>query len=232
MKTLKYFNQISTTRKRRVETCLNGKYPYKLMLYKKKINALVNEDNSVLNRILPRKQPGLYMIRCIENDWRYYGESKNISGRLASHKSLLNRKIHPNQLLQNDWNKYGMKNFDFIILFMGSKWELQHVRRKKELELILFDSDIVYNIYEGVSNPKEKNPFWKRIHTPETKQKISEALKDRPNHLLGKKISIHNIEYPSIAEASRQTGEARKTIRRKIEDSNNLNYLEKSIEKN
>ena len=51
------------------------------------------KDNPVPNRIQPRKQPGLYMIRCIINDFRYYGESNNVSGRLASHRSLLIRKM-------------------------------------------------------------------------------------------------------------------------------------------
>ena len=107
-----YKNISPITRKGRLETCLNGKTPHfhKHFLVKKyllqsryfKLNCLKkeNEDNSVLNRILPRKQPGIYMVHCIKNDWRYYGESSNVSGRLASHKSLLNRKIHPNKNLQ------------------------------------------------------------------------------------------------------------------------------------
>jgi hypothetical protein len=37
---------------------------------------------------------------------------------------------------------------------------------------------------------------------PETKKKISEALTGRPNILLGRKISIKQIIYPSIAEVS------------------------------
>ena len=71
-----------------------------------------------------------------------------------------------------------------------------------------------------------KIPFWKKIHTPETKKKISEALKNRPNDLLGRKVSIKGIEYPSIAEASRQTNIARKTIRKKIEDKNEKQFFE------
>jgi hypothetical protein len=34
------------------------------------------EGQFVPNQIQPRKQPGLYMIRCTQNDWRYYGESQ------------------------------------------------------------------------------------------------------------------------------------------------------------
>jgi hypothetical protein len=50
-----------------------------------------------------------------------YGESQNVSGRLASHRSLLNRQIHPNYLLQ-DYNKYEINCFDYILYFHGPKW--------------------------------------------------------------------------------------------------------------
>lgn len=245
-------NTYWTFRKKKLETCLNGKIAnfkniylmneffslqlenhfesfvfHKLNLDKqvssKKINNF-KEHDSVLNQLLPRKQPGLYMIRCLKNDWRYYGESSNVSGRLASHKSLLNRKIHSNKILQNDWNLYGSDQFDFCVLFMGDKWEFAYIRRAKETELIVLNRDLAYNILEDASRPGDKNPFWKRLHTPEAKQKISNALKNRPNTLLGKKISIKNSIYPSIAEASRQTNIARKTIRQKIKDDKNQDY--------
>lgn len=187
---------------------------------------LLKEENSVPNRIQPRKQPGIYMIRCIKNDWRYYGESQNVSGRIASHRSLLNRKIHPNMSLQFDWNSLGSESFEFTILFMGEKWSQSFIRRGKEFELIVLDRALCYNIIDSFdSKSGEKNPFWGRIHTPEVKKKISEALKGRPNHLLGRKVSIKGVIYPSLAEASRQTGIARKTIRKKLADITNMDFV-------
>nr|ALO21029.1 putative GIY-YIG homing endonuclease [Lobochlamys segnis] len=178
------------------------------------------KDNSVPNRIQPRKQAGIYMIRCSENDWRYYGESKNVSGRLASHRSLLNRQIHPNRVLQYDWNTYGSEHFDFVVLFMGEEWESAERRRGKEMELIVFDRQIAYNITEGFlsQNKGLQNPFWGRVHTAETKKKIGDAMRNIPKDKLGLKISINGVIYPSLAEASRQTGMARKTIRYKLKD--------------
>jgi hypothetical protein len=231
-------NKKSITCKSRSETCLNGKTPifsnnflvvkYFLQSRLLKLNCLKkeNEDNSVPNRILPRKQPGLYMIHCLKNDWRYYGESSNVSGRLASHKSLLNRNIHPNRNLQKDWDLYGLDFFEFIVLYMGEKWIESYIRRGKETELIILDRNQCYNILEDASRPGELNPFWKKVHTPETKKKISEALKNRPNDLLGRKVYVKGVEYPSIAEASRRTNIARKTIRKKIEDKNEKQFFE------
>ena len=193
----------------------------------KSMQTEVNKkDNPVPNRIQPRKQPGLYMIRCIINDFRYYGESNNVSSRLASHRSSLNRKIHTNMVLQHDFNQYGLENFDFVVIFMGPCWENVLNRRGKETELIILDRALCYNILETTSKPGELNPFFGRLHTPETKKKISDALKGIPNDLLGRKVFVNGNSYPSIAEASRQTGEARKTIRKKVNDASVTNYYE------
>lgn len=184
-----------------------------------------DEEDSVPNRLLPRKQPGIYMIRCIQNDWRYYGESANVSGRLAKHRSLLKQNIHPNRALQVDWNHFSPENFDYTVLFMGPLWEQAFVRRGKEAELIILDRSICYNVFESFSKPGDQNPFWGRVHSPESKKKISEALKDRPNNRLGRKIFVRGVFYPSLAEASRETGIARKTIRKKIADLTDTNFV-------
>jgi hypothetical protein len=184
------------------------------------------KDNSVLNRSHPQKLSGLYMIHCLENDWRYYGESKNVSGRLSSHKSLLNRQIHPNKSLQIDWDTYGPAQFQFIILHLGNEWADPVIRRGKELEYIVQNRNIAYNVLDGISKPGDKNPFWSKTHSEETKKKIGDALRGIPNEKLGKQVSINGIKYSSIAEASRQTGHSRKLIRERVNDSNNSDWSE------
>ena len=213
------------------ETCLNGGTPSIQIVNVPAWSVptmqgptMQTKDNPVPNRIQPRKQPGLYMIRCIINDFRYYGESNNVSGRLASHRSLLNRKIHPNTIFQHDFNQYGLENFDFVVLFLGPTWENSLIRRGKETELIILDRALCYNILESGLRPGELNPFYGRLHTPEAKKKIGDAMRGIPNDLLGRKVFVNKNSYPSIAEASRQTGEARKTIRKKLNDSDFPNY--------
>lgn len=173
-----------TSWKRRLETCLNGKTAQtkrlsNRLLTKNNVKSNVEfqngvdpiEHNSVQNQIVPRKQPGLYMIHCFHNDWRYYGQSSNVSGLLASHKSLLTRKIHPNKYLQLHWNFYGEQLFKFTVIYMGEHWTEKWIRRGKQTEWIVLDRHICYNILIDGAKSGEKNPFWKHIHTPQTKKK-------------------------------------------------------------
>jgi Photosynthetic reaction centre protein/GIY-YIG catalytic domain len=184
-----------------------------------------SKDDSVSNRLQPRTQPGIYIIRCIANDKRYYGESSNVSARLSSHKSMLNRNIHPNAILQRDWNLYKQENFEFYALYMGPKWENREERLAKEAVLILYDREICYNYLVGNARPKEQNPFWGKTHTAEAKVLIGKA-NAKPNNLLGKPIKMDGQIYPSITEASRQTNKARKTIRKRLQDPNDTNCIE------
>lgn len=92
---------------------------------------------------------------------------------------------------------------------------------------------------DGISKPGDKNPFWGKTHSEETKKKIGDAMlsllksykpnkgfRGYPNDKLGKKVSINGIEYASIAEASRQTNHSRKLIRERIKDFNYPDWYE------
>ncbi len=180
------------------------------------------EGNPVLNRLLPRQKPGLYMIRCDVNDKRYYGESTNVSARLNSHRSLLKQGIHPCVNLQKDWARYGEEKFDFVPLYMGHAWNTRNERIKKETSLIEFDRLLCYNKYAGFGRSGKDNGFFNKKHSPNTKEAIGSSQRGVPKVLLGKKIILDGISYPSIAEASRKTNHARKTIRAWLNDPTNL----------
>lgn len=176
-------------------------------------------DNSMLNekKLEARKMPGLYMIHCLENDYRYYGETSNVSGRMSSHKSMLRRNIHPNRVLQNDWNTFSESSFSINVLYIGREWEDRAVRLKRECELISRDLDLSYNFYESMDKRiGALNGFFEKRHSEETISLMRKAKKGIPNDNLGQKVTILGKSYPSIAEASRQTGHSRKLIRIRV----------------
>ena len=59
---------------------------------------------------------GIYAIKNIINDKIYIGSSKNLHKRIDDYKYNLRHNKHRNQYLQNAWNKYGEKSFEFNII--------------------------------------------------------------------------------------------------------------------
>ena len=211
-----------------MKTRLNGRSPNNLDNSVLNVSTTIDIGDSKINKLIsPRKQPGLYMIHCQATDYRYYGESENVSVRLASHRSMLRRKIHTNTVLQSDWNLFNEKDFQFVVLYMGEDWKEKAIRLKTESSLILKDIERVYNCFDSFENrTADKNPFYKRRHSEKTKALMRSSKKGVPNDLLGRKISIDGQEFPSIAEASRALGHARKTIKSRVESSSYPNWKE------
>ena len=178
-------------------------------------------NNSVLNsseNLFPRKLPGIYIILCVANDYRYYGETSNLSSRISSHKSMLRRQIHPNQKLQKDFNLYGEKLFDFNVLYIGEDWRVKVSRLTLESQLITQNSDRCYNVFESYElRTGELNLFYQKRHSEKTKALMSTIKKGIPNDALGAKLSIDGKVFPSIAQASRSLNHSRKLIRTRID---------------
>lgn len=59
---------------------------------------------------------GIYQITNKKNNKRYIGSSLDIKKRFTTHKRLLNQNKHHCIHLQNAWNKYGEKSFEFKII--------------------------------------------------------------------------------------------------------------------
>ena len=95
-------------------------------------NSVLTDSNDLLSsNLLPlflRKTWRVYMILCLANDSRYYGKTGNLSGRIASHKSLLRRKIHANRKLQEDWDLFKANGFLFVVLDIDIDWKNRAAR--------------------------------------------------------------------------------------------------------
>lgn len=69
---------------------------------------------------------GIYCIRNLVTNKVYIGKSKNIYKRIHQHiYDLKNNRKHENPYLQNSWNKYGRKSFEYFVLeFLEENEEL------------------------------------------------------------------------------------------------------------
>lgn len=72
------------------------------------------------------KESGIYLIVNIVNWLVYVGSTSNLQHRwVGGHRSLLRNNKHNNSYLQNAWNKYGEKAFQFIVIEKTAKSNLK-----------------------------------------------------------------------------------------------------------
>ena len=100
------------------------------------------------------KRCGIY---CIENKIthkKYIGQSVYIDYRWTTHRSELRNHTHNNDYLQKSWDKYGEDAFDFYVLELCSKEDLD----KREIYYInlynTLDRDKGFNLKDGGQSGK------------------------------------------------------------------------------
>jgi len=137
---------------------------------------------------------GIYKIVNIVNNKIYIGQSIEIKRRWNDHKSELKRNIHHNIYLQKSWNKYGEENFIFEVIESDENFNTDDLN---ELEIYYidklktFDSSFGYNLTQG--------GFY-------NESKIKSVIQfDNLGNIIK--------EYKSTAEAEKETGINKETIR-------------------
>ena len=159
------------------------------------------------------KISGIYKIVNKTNGKYYIGSSINIRNRWYSHKTGLMRNVHPNLKLQRSWNKYGQKNFDFIILstYPSENIDLILQEEQKLLDIHCGDKQC-YNLNNGVINLSgEHNPFYGKHHTNKIKQKMSKDKKiyylNNIHNWVGRKHSTKSLLKMSLSQMGRYKGD-------------------------
>lgn len=192
---------------------------------------------------------GVYKITNDINGKVYIGQSINIKARWKDHVHALNRKDSSCTVLQRAWNKYHEENFSFAILELCTEDKLDEVEIKY---IELYDArnpNKGYNIEPGGNKNKHLSEETKqrlreshlgKIHTEETKRKMSESRTGTGNSMYGrhhseetkKKISEANkgkTGYPHTdyqKECARQANLGKvvsEETRRKISEANKGN---------
>lgn len=157
-----------------------------------------------------RKIKCIYSLECIVTNKIYIGQTQDFNRRKREHLSKLNRNIHSNKNLQDDWNKYSPEKF---------KWSI--LEEIEDDEVRLFKETYYMNLYGGINSSsiyneldinhlsiltkqkiKTNNAMTGNHHTQETKKKLSESHKgknsNKNNPMFGKHHSKEVKEQISI----------------------------------
>jgi group I intron endonuclease len=165
---------------------------------------------------------GIYFIINNIDNKLYIGSSINCKNRAYQHVCKLNKNKHTSPHLQNAWNKYGPKNFDFLIIACVLDInDLCKIEQDFINEFKSYIKSIGYNMSPTAGNtlgiklsPEtitklskatsgKNNPFYGKKHTDHTKRILStkaiENNKKNGNSFLNKKHSITSKEKMRLA---------------------------------
>lgn len=118
---------------------------------------------------------GIYQIKNQINQKTYIGKSKNIPMRFIRHRSLLNTGSHFNQHLQRSYDKYGKDAFVFEVLEYCDPQELPAAEQRW---IDFHGPEKIFNEVKFVKDlTHDRNPFFGKTHTPETRNIMSQAKK-------------------------------------------------------
>ena len=138
------------------------------------------------------KRCGIYMIVNLVNGNRYIGSSKNIQQRLQTHRSELRHQYHGNIHLQNAWNKYGEKNFDYSILEFCEE-NIRISREQYYVDTLKPEYNISVDIVELPSYSKESRAKLSKVR----KQRIAEGLIEKTHC---SKLFVYNLQGEFVKE--------------------------------
>jgi len=153
--------------------------------------------------LLPSNKCGIYYLKCNSNKKLYIGSSIKIRKRLLRHIGELQTNRHCNPILQNIWNKYGENSFCCGVLEIVKDRNILNLCEKFWIDNNI---DRVVNIILDPRNLQGKNnPFFGKIHTDETRKKMSNNhcnFNGINNPFSGKSHSPSSLAKMSLSKGS------------------------------
>jgi group I intron endonuclease len=155
----------------------------------------------------------IYKIKCLENNKKYIGQTKNLIKRKNEHFRELKRNKHHSKYMQRTFNKYGIEKFEFKILEICDinnvdEKEVYWIKFYKSTEKKYgFNSESGGNKNKKLSEEtKNKISFKNKKHYEKNKKILNseESIKKRSISNKGKKRSIEFCEKMSCLAKERK----------------------------
>lgn len=153
---------------------------------------------------------GVYAIRNIKSDQQYIGSSGNIKKRVLSHIKDLEAGRHPNHILQSDYRKFGIFQFESRILESGLSPSSLESREEYHITSLLEKGTDLYNLTRD-----GQGVVYRRI-TGSSSESISDRLWKPPvEEVQTKANGVYNNKRQRSAEVDAMIAENQKRERRR-----------------
>jgi group I intron endonuclease len=162
------------------------------------------------------KEIGIYWIRNKITNKRYIGGSIELKKRIRAHKNLLKRGVHINYLLQEEFDKCNLEDFEFKVLLNCPERLLDTIERS----FIEFYKDNCYNLDSGGKKEFSRDES--------TRNKIGKANSGENHYLFGGTGENHPM-FGITGEKNPRFGrthsdEARQKISKAMSGDKNPNF--------
>lgn len=143
---------------------------------------------------------GVYAIINLVNSKPYIGSTIDLEKRRKAHFSFFKKKKHFNIKLQRAVNKYGVKNFKFVIIsfipntFDSLKQFEKQLRNKEQKYCDLWGFKNIYNLAKDTTAP-----MLGRKHSPEMLKDQSRRMSGKNNPMYGKSPSKRTRKLISLS---------------------------------
>jgi group I intron endonuclease len=135
---------------------------------------------------------GIYAIRNLVTQKKYVGSAICISKRISQHRRQLVSKKHHSIKLQRAWDKYGAAAFEFVVLAIVDDRAMLIPQEQAWIDFL----DAVNSGYNMAATAGSLLGF---KHTPETRQRMSEAhagVPKSPAHVAAVAVALKGRVVP------------------------------------
>lgn len=152
----------------------------------------------------------VYKLICLVNQKIYIGRTSNLDNRIKTHFTKLRNGNHINQFLQDDFNRYGEKNFIFELIAITEDDEDSKILEKKHINE---NKQNCYNIVdtEKQSELTKKGQFY-------SNRKCGRPKADPEK--LEYAFHLYKQKKQTVKEITAKTGVSRTSLYRFIDERN------------